>query len=203
MASHPDIELSAYLDESLSNEERAAVRAHLAGCLACREDLESLRAVRGLVAALPTLAPRRSLVPRARVPAWLVPARWVSTVAAAAFAFVFVVSSVGGAPRFTSTGAALPASSPQASVSAYAPLQESAKAAPTPTPQPAPAFFTSAAPRDLASNERASAQPRGQSASDRNAAEQPAGLPSWTWLVAAIVAAAIALALQWRLVRRT
>ncbi len=41
--------LSAYLDGELLPEEMAEVRAHLAGCESCREELESLRATKQLV----------------------------------------------------------------------------------------------------------------------------------------------------------
>ncbi len=46
-------ELSAYLDEELTAQEKAELRAHLDGCAACRAELEALRATVDSVRALP------------------------------------------------------------------------------------------------------------------------------------------------------
>ncbi len=48
-------QLSSYLDGELSAEERAAVEEHLAGCAACREELELLRATLDALHDLPVL----------------------------------------------------------------------------------------------------------------------------------------------------
>ena len=42
---HPREQLSAYLDDELSADERAAVDRHLALCDSCRDQLASLRAL--------------------------------------------------------------------------------------------------------------------------------------------------------------
>jgi anti-sigma factor RsiW len=48
---------SAYLDGDLSSSERAAVEAHVAGCAACRTQLEQLRATLGRLGDLRAKAP--------------------------------------------------------------------------------------------------------------------------------------------------
>jgi negative regulator of sigma E activity len=53
-------QLSALLDNELGEQERAALKAHLPTCVACRAELESLRRTRGLVRALPQPALPRS-----------------------------------------------------------------------------------------------------------------------------------------------
>ena len=112
MTMHPDADLSAYLDLALDATGRAAVGAHLDACAVCRARLADLRAVSGLVAALPAPALHRSLVPRlvAR-PVWLAPARTLATLASGLFGFVFLVSAVlatdptlgGGGPGILTT----------------------------------------------------------------------------------------------------
>src|SRR2546427_770455 len=59
-------QLSALIDEELSEPEASAVLAHLSGCEACRGELEGLRASIRLVRALPVAVPPRSF----RVPHW-------------------------------------------------------------------------------------------------------------------------------------
>jgi len=49
-------ELSAYIDGELSSAERVRLEEHLAECPRCREGLEALRAVSGLVASLPAVS---------------------------------------------------------------------------------------------------------------------------------------------------
>src|SRR5207245_6565907 len=72
MNEHPELQLSAYLDDALPPSERATVESHLDGCASCRARLADLRATSRLVAALPALAPTRPLVPRfERAPVWL------------------------------------------------------------------------------------------------------------------------------------
>jgi anti-sigma factor RsiW len=53
-------QLSAYLDDELEPAERAALERHLPGCLRCQSELRELRAVRGLLRALPAPALPRS-----------------------------------------------------------------------------------------------------------------------------------------------
>lgn len=64
---HPDWErqreqLSAYLDEALSDTERAELERHLSGCAECRRELAELREVRTLLRALPAPALERSFL---------------------------------------------------------------------------------------------------------------------------------------------
>ena len=95
MTEHPELVLSAYLDEALAPAERAAVAAHLDGCARCRAQLADLQATSRLIGALPQLAPRRSLVPRVdRAPVWLRPARLLSAMGSGLFVFLFIASAV-------------------------------------------------------------------------------------------------------------
>ena len=56
--------LSAYLDGALNLSERRRVEEHLAGCMACGQELEGLRAVKRTLQALPEATPRRSFTLR-------------------------------------------------------------------------------------------------------------------------------------------
>ncbi|SRR5712692_9955613 len=95
MNEHPELQLSAYLDEALSPAEHAAVAAHLDGCAACRQRVEDLRATSRLIAALPALVPTRSLVPHLeRAPVWLRPARLLGAMGSGLFVFLFLASAV-------------------------------------------------------------------------------------------------------------
>jgi len=53
--------LSAYIDGEISGMDMLAVRAHIGDCDSCREDYESLRATKQLLARMPTAAPRADL----------------------------------------------------------------------------------------------------------------------------------------------
>src|SRR5260370_26817699 len=55
-------QLSAYLDDELEPAERAALERHLPDCPRCQSELRELRAVRGLLRALPVPALPRSFV---------------------------------------------------------------------------------------------------------------------------------------------
>ncbi|MDP9321833.1 MAG: zf-HC2 domain-containing protein [Chloroflexota bacterium] len=95
MTEHPELLLSAYLDEALAPSERATVDAHLAACALCRAQLTELRATSRLIGALPPLAPRRSLVPRLdRAPVWLRPVRLLGAMGSGLFVFLFIASAV-------------------------------------------------------------------------------------------------------------
>jgi anti-sigma factor RsiW len=95
MNEHPESHLSAYVDDALAPAERAAVQAHVDGCARCSAHVAELRATSRLIAALPVLAPRRSLVPRLdRAPVWLRPVRLLGTIGTGAFAFLFLASFV-------------------------------------------------------------------------------------------------------------
>jgi anti-sigma factor RsiW len=95
MTEHPELSLSAYLDDALPPDERAAVRAHVDGCARCRGQVDGLRATSRLIAALPVLVPTRSLVPRtARGPVWLRPVRLLGSIGTGTFLFLFLASYV-------------------------------------------------------------------------------------------------------------
>jgi hypothetical protein len=95
MTEHPELLLSAYLDDALTQGEHDGVRAHLEGCARCRAQLADLRATSRLIGALPQLAPRRSLVPRLeRAPVWLRPVRLLGVMGSGLFVFLFIASAV-------------------------------------------------------------------------------------------------------------
>lgn len=193
MNAHPEGQLSAYLDGALDAAERGQVDTHLAGCIHCRARLADLAATSNLLAELPLLQPRRSLLPR-RVPAWLLPARWASSLAAAGFAAVFLA---------TSMSAAVPQSMPGGAPAA---LQDRA----TQTS----AFSATASPgqdakEELAGarqSERATPVPRGaappESVEALRYAEGRQPFPNWLWLAGAIAAGGVALGLE-RTIRRS
>src|SRR2546425_6502782 len=87
---HLSIELTAYVDGTLTAEDASVVAAHLAECPECRATLDDLRAVRSLLHTVPPIPPhpaalsrtlaRIALVETRRpVPRWLIP---VATTAA-------------------------------------------------------------------------------------------------------------------------
>src|SRR2546425_6408761 len=205
MVQHPDLELSLYLDDALPLEERRQVDAHLAGCDDCRTRLAELRGVTQLVAALPQRSPRRSLLPqRARLPGWLVPARWASTLATAVFVIAFVASNLPS----VSTQSASPALATGPSSNADQAAGGSKEASPTPGPAYQPGFSIAPTPpadalRNAATgSDRATVQPRGSAPSEpvaRSFSTEVAQAPSWLWLIPAALFAAIALGLQWRI----
>ena len=95
MTEHPELLLSAYLDDALAPEERATVSAHLDECDRCRGRLDDLRATSRLLAALPELAPARSLVPPVqRGWLWLRPVRLLGSIGTGTFLFLFLASYV-------------------------------------------------------------------------------------------------------------
>lgn len=95
MTEHPETLLSAYLDDALDAADRAGLAAHLDGCGLCRARLADLAATSRLIRALPTLEPRRSLVPRMdRAPVWLRPVRLLGAMASGLFVFLFIASAV-------------------------------------------------------------------------------------------------------------
>ena len=146
---HPFGDLSAYLDDALSSEDRTSVQAHLDTCGLCRTRLAELRGTARLIAALPMPVPSRSLVPRVSVPIWLAPLRTLTTLASGAAIFLFIATAIlTSFPRVTSGAgtAAAPApntvSAPQASggVAADAATGDPAKfqaGAPSSAPKPA------------------------------------------------------------------
>lgn len=231
MIQHPQEQLSAYLDGVLAAAERAAVDAHLAVCGHCRARLAELREVSRLLAALPELAPRRSLLPR-RLPAWLVPARLVSGLATAAFAFLFVVNGVSALGPL---GVTQPAAAPAPAALEHAREAPGAPVAPAPaapTPAPAPAAEATATADQAASpktaeqrtaagaqpsptataalgvtESRATPVPRGTAPAQELGFADRAGervtIPPCAWLVAALAAGTLTFGLHRAITRRS
>ena len=146
MTEHPEPLLSAYLDDALSPALRSVVRAHLDGCVSCRRRIDELRATTRLLAALPELAPARSLVPRVQSGwLWLRPVRLLGAIGTGAFLFLFLASAVinsgsslGGGASTAETLAAQGKFGPAASALAAEDAQKRAGAA-TAVPVPATA----------------------------------------------------------------
>jgi anti-sigma factor RsiW len=59
-------DLVAFVDGELPEAERAPVEAHVAGCLACRREIERIAKVSALVAGLPRIEPSAELEERMR-----------------------------------------------------------------------------------------------------------------------------------------
>lgn len=60
----PEDELHAYLDQALSRSQCVEIESHLAGCVGCRHERDSIAALRDRTTALlATLAPPRRIVP--------------------------------------------------------------------------------------------------------------------------------------------
>lgn len=91
--------LSPYIDGQLGASEAERVERHVAACDACREELESLRAVVGLLGRVREVAPQRSFtVPATAVrrrPLLLNGLRVATAVAALCLALVLVGDVVG------------------------------------------------------------------------------------------------------------
>ena len=153
MTEHPELLLSAYLDDALTPDEQATVRAHLDGCAGCQRKLEDLRATSRLIAALPALTPARSLVPPVqRGWLWLRPVRLLGSIGTGTFLFLFLASyvinsgsSLGGG---TSTSEQLAAKGQFGAAASAAAAENAQRAAPRPTPvaAAAPASATQTAP---------------------------------------------------------
>src|SRR5260221_8726105 len=148
MTEHPELLLSAYLDEALDPAERSSVAAHLEGCDRCRGRLAELRATSRLLATLPELVPTRSLRPRVQQGwLWLRPVRLLGSISSGAFLFLFLASyvinsgsSLGGGTSASETLAAQGKFSAAASAAAAENAQKrAASGAATPAPAAAPA----------------------------------------------------------------
>ncbi len=218
MTMHPDADLSAYLDLALDATGRAAVGAHLDACAVCRARLADLRAVSGLVAALPAPALHRSLVPRlvAR-PVWLAPARTLATLASGLFGFVFLVSAVlatdptlgGGGPGILTTGTQRAAQ--QRLAAGRATIAPAAAPAPQAVPAPAapqlaapvspaarPSGAADAATAESSKSATATAAPGARALGEPGPARPSIGSP-FIWLALTAGAAGAALALRRRM----
>ena len=146
MTEHPDLLLSAYLDDALPSDERATVGAHVDACPRCQARLDDLRATARLIGALPVLGPTRSLLPRVRRgPVWLRPVRLLGSMGSGVFLFLFLASailnsgsSLGGGTTESERLAAKGQFGPAASALAAENAQR-AVGAPTSAAAPAPA----------------------------------------------------------------
>ncbi len=153
MTEHPDLDLSAYLDEALGPTERAAVRAHVEGCERCLRRVAELRSTSRLLAALPELVPTRSLLPRRQQGwLWLRPVRLLGSIGTGTFLFLFLASyvlnsgsSLGGGTSASETLAAQGKFGAAASAFAAESSQRAAAgaAATSPLPAAAPAAVAS------------------------------------------------------------
>ena len=154
MTEHPDLHLSAYLDDALAPDERAAVRAHLEGCARCRARFDDLAATSRLIAALPAQVPSRSLLPRVQYGlSWLRPVRLLGSIGTGAFLFLFLASYVvnsGSQLGGGTTGAERLAAQGRFGPAASAAAAENAEKAATP-PSPAAAAAPAAASRSTTS----------------------------------------------------
>lgn len=88
---HLEDALSAYLDDELAPAARREAEAHLAGCAACREELDEVAAARTMIRIMPVHAAPRPLLGPVPRPASASRRRAVwALVAAAAAAAAFV-----------------------------------------------------------------------------------------------------------------
>lgn len=118
---HIDPELlSAYLDEEVTTEERQLIETHLPICVACQQELASLRFTVAMVQALPARPlPRTFYVteamvapePKTQSAGWM---GWLRGLApfGAALAALLVVFVVARPLMFGGSGAAMPAAAP-------------------------------------------------------------------------------------------
>ncbi|HEX9496681.1 MAG TPA: zf-HC2 domain-containing protein [Candidatus Limnocylindria bacterium] len=216
MTEHPDQQLSAYLDEALASDERAAVRAHIDGCARCAARLAELRATSRLIAALPTLMPGRSLVPRLeRAPVWLRPVRLLGAMGTGVFAFLFLASyvlnsgsSLGGgtteAERLAQKGQFGAAANAIASDAANKKGPTTAGSSAAPAAAPLPAGAAASTPKADSVTQRSSTvspPPQDTGASPTYIVYYQYGPPPATFLGIALLCAAIAFVAHRRLRR--
>ena len=110
----PDDELHAYLDQALSRSQCVEIESHLATCLGCRHERDSIAALRDRTTALlATLAPPRRIVPsyellseRAATRSARIAGRWR---AAAWAASMLLAVGLGWGARSMDSGAPAPA----------------------------------------------------------------------------------------------
>ncbi|MEE8331149.1 MAG: anti-sigma factor [Acidimicrobiia bacterium] len=90
---HPGDLLSAYLDDELNDDERAAVAAHLQTCGDCRDELTAVQSAAVAIRSLPALDAPPGLVPAPA--AWRKRRRWQTLGAATAGVAAIVTLVVG------------------------------------------------------------------------------------------------------------
>lgn len=165
---HATIEdLSALLDDELTEDERAEVETHLSGCDACRLDLEQLRQTTLALHALPVPRVPRSFAiatppaPVTRAPVWLWQPGWLRACSgvAAALMVVLLLVDVGHTSSATFGDA-------------------TRQAAPAAVPALGGAAPGSNADQGASANVPAPAVPRAQVAVSPNAAPQAPSAPA-------------------------
>ena len=149
-------DLSAYIDGQLGPNRNEALERHLAGCVACREELEELRSVVALLHMVPDVPVPHSFTlsqaPTKRVgwvTSYALPLRYATGVVAILFLAVLVGDLVTSQPSVTAPEAA-PAverqtdqASEDTSLSTDAAVPEATAAVENvPASAPAPAAFT-------------------------------------------------------------
>jgi anti-sigma factor RsiW len=165
MTEHPELLLSAYLDDELTQGEHDGVRAHLEGCARCRAQVAELRATSRLIGLLPQLAPGRSLVPKLdRAPVWLRPVRLLGAMGSGLFVFLFLASAVinSGSSLGGGTSAARPAENRQVGAAGYAIASNAPKTlgdTGAPAPAASPSLAQSSQSFDATTRSAAGASP--------------------------------------------
>ena len=141
---HRRDDLSAYIDGQLNPRRREAVEGHLAGCAYCRQELEELRAMVGMLQRVTEVETPRSFtlteVPTV-APAWTVrytaPLRYATATAALLLVAVVTGDLVTSSQASEPMRATMEASQDTDSPADEAPAME--MAAPDKMPAPAPA----------------------------------------------------------------
>jgi len=113
-------ELSAYVDNELDATTQGRLAQHVAGCQACRQQLEGLRQAASAIRELPMeTPPRRFTIPERRRQAW----RWAPIGWVASAAVAVLVVGVGVSHLFGGGGASMTAGTASLSrtSNAYAP----------------------------------------------------------------------------------
>jgi hypothetical protein len=189
--------LSAYLDDQVTLTERARIEGHLAGCIACRGELDGLRRTVTLLQALPRVpVPRAFTLSEAQVgirrppaqPAWAGWTRGLAAVTALALVAVVAVSLLNRPawqPAATVARSVPTAAAPQPAAQPAAPAENAppaalAKAPPpaAPTAAPAQAVEKAAAvtdaQRQVAATETAPTAPAAEPVAAESGAAPPA-----------------------------
>ena len=200
---HRRDDLSAYIDGQLDTRRREAVESHLAGCASCRQELEELRVVAGLLRRVSQAeAPRSFTLTEAptMAPAWTVryTAQLRYATATAALLLVAVVTGdlVASSQASEPTLTTMEAEQDTGVAETDAPVLE--MAAPDEIPAPAPEAGTETRTADdAASGELEPAQPLDE-------LDTTNMLLRWVEGVLGLVVAALVVvaAVQWHTARR-